>query len=136
MPEAPDFGPGTEGPDQPPVMFIEEFEIPAAKSQTALGIKHATQTVKATVTFTLMSREANTARYSGLCPRCQNGVIEATAALNPDGSFAEAPACPSLCEACEDQLDAILEGHAATRPTYEMLNRVKLSRRAAPLKRL
>ena len=135
MPEAPHLDPGARPPDQPPVMFVEEFEIPAARSQTALGIKHDTRTVKATVTFLLIGREGNTARYSAVCPRCHSGVIEVTAKLNSDGRFAEAPACPSLCEACEDHLDAILEGHAATRPTYETLNRVTLLRRKMPVRR-
>jgi hypothetical protein len=34
-------------------------------------------------------------------------------ALAPDGSFAEAPACPTLCVSCEDRLDLIMEPEAA-----------------------
>jgi hypothetical protein len=135
MPEGPHIDPDAKSPEQLPVMFVEEFEIPAARSQTALGIKHDTKTIKVAVTFMLVSRQGNTARYSAVCPRCHSGIIEAAATLNPDGSFAEPPACPSLCEACEDHLDAILEGHATAKPTYETLNRVTLMRRKMPLKR-
>ena len=43
----------------------------------------------------------------------KTGAITVDVALAPDGSFAEAPACPTLCVSCEDRLDLIMEPEAA-----------------------
>ena len=93
---------------QPPQTFLETVDMPLTASRTAIAIKNARMTAT-TLTFTLQGRKGNEATYSAVCPRCGTGEIVAFARLNPDGSFAEHPACPSLCLACEDRLDAILE---------------------------
>ena len=97
---------------RPPETFEEAVEVPMTASRTAIAIKNA-RMATAMLTFTLKDHNGSEATYAALCPRCGTGEILATARLNPDGSFAEPPACPALCLACEDRLDAVLEpeGH-------------------------
>jgi len=112
--------------DQPVDRFTETVEIPSNRAQTAIGITHNRQMTKVDVEFFRVGMDNRIARYEAVCPRCNEGRLEASVALNPDGSFADQPTYPTLCEACEDQLDAILEGLPSTRPTYEVANRVTL----------
>lgn len=127
----------TEGKTpQPPESFLEIIKIPASKPQTAISIMNAVQMENVPVTFQLMGCDGNTAIYSAECPRCHKGVIEAFALLNPDGSFLEQPAIPTLCEYCEVELDAILDGGGSGRSTYAASNRVSLKKFVPPLKRV
>ena len=96
-------------PGQPPASFAEIVDVPAAGYRTAIAIKHDGRMTKAEVTFNLKEHTADSATYSALCPRCHAGEIAVAVKLKADGSFAEAPACPTLCLACEDRLDDILE---------------------------
>ena len=120
---------------QPPAMFIAELAVPEAISQTAIAITHASRMTKVAVKFHLTAMEDRVARYAASCPRCHNGVIEAFAAIAASGEFVEPPACPALCEACEDQLDAILEGRAPGKPSYADEHRVTLKKFSRPIKR-
>lgn len=123
-------------PSQPPQSFLETIRVPTSKPQTAIGIMNAVQIEDVAVTFHLTRNDGNTAIYSAQCPRCHEGVIEAFAVLKPDGSFSEHPAIPTLCEYCESQLDAILDGGASARSTYEESNRVSLKKFVRPLRRV
>jgi hypothetical protein len=85
------------------------MNIPATDFRTAVAIRNDTRTVEVTVTFLLTVQHGASATYAAMCPRCKTGAITVDVALAPDGSFAEAPACPTLCVSCEDRLDLIME---------------------------
>lgn len=93
----------------PPRSFEEKMKIPETDYRTALAVRNATRTKEVTVTFRLTGQHGSTASYAATCPRCNSGEIAVDVALAADGSFAEAPACPTLCLACEDRLDQLLE---------------------------
>lgn len=93
--------------------FTEKMNIPATDFRTAVAIRNDTRTVEVTVTFLLTAQDGASATYAATCPRCKTGAITVDVALAPDGSFAEAPACPTLCVSCEDRLDLIMEPEAA-----------------------
>ena len=88
------------------------MEIPETDYRTALAVRNDTRMKEVTVTFQLLAQEGASASYAATCPRCNTGEITVDVALAPDGSFAEAPACPTLCLACEDRLDQLLEPRA------------------------
>jgi hypothetical protein len=98
----------------PPLSFEEKMKIPEVDYRTAVAIRNATRTKDVTVTFRLVARHGASASYAATCPRCNSGEITVDVALAKDGSFAEPPACPTLCIACEDRLDKLLEPQAKT----------------------
>jgi hypothetical protein len=85
------------------------MNIPSTDYRTAVAVKNDPRTVEVAVTFLLKAQVDAQATYAATCPRCHSGEITVDVALAPDGSFAEAPACPTLCLACEDRLDLMLE---------------------------
>jgi hypothetical protein len=93
----------------PPSSFQEEMNVPEAGYRTAIAIKHQGRMAKVSVTFLLREQNGTSATYAGPCPRCNAGEIIVEVKLDPEGSFAEAPACPMLCMDCEDRLDAVLD---------------------------
>ena len=93
----------------PPRTFEEKMKIPETDYRTALAVRNATRMKEVSVTFRLTGQHEATASYAATCPRCNSGEITVDVALGADGSFAEAPACPTLCLACEDRLDQLLE---------------------------
>ncbi len=95
-----------------PPSFTETMNIPATDLRTAVAIKNDTRTTEANVTFLLKVQNGSSATYAATCPRCNSGQITVDVALAADGSFAEAPACPTLCLDCEDRLDHIMEPQA------------------------
>jgi len=107
------FATVTKEPSMPaapaPPSFTEKMNIPATDFRTAVAIKNDTRTTEVAVTFLLKAQDGVVASYGATCPRCNVGEITVDVVLAPDGSFAEAPACPTLCVACEDRLDLILE---------------------------
>lgn len=115
-------------PSLPPSTFQETMSIPRADYQTAIAIKHDERKTAVNVTFVLQSNDGKSATYAAICPRCNVGEITVAVPLNADGSFAEAPACPTLCEACEDRLDAILEPGAGKTLADEPNDRAKLNK--------
>ena len=135
MAEDTQSGPDADTSGQPPVTFIEELAVPTAMLQTAIGITHDNRMTKVAVKFHLAGMDNRIARYAASCPRCHDGVLEAFVAIDPGGGFVEHPACPALCEACEDQLDAILEGRASSKRSYVAENRVTLKKFTPRLKR-
>lgn len=88
------------------------MKIPATDYRTAVAVRNDTRMVAVDVTFHLTAQNGATASYAATCPRCNSGEITVDVALAPDGSFAAAPACPTLCLACEDRLDQLLEPQA------------------------
>jgi hypothetical protein len=92
------------------------MSIPATDYRTALAVRNDTRMTEVTVTFTLTSHQGASASYAAVCPRCHTGEITVDVALAPDGSFAAPPACPTLCLACEDRLDRMLEPSPAKKP--------------------
>ena len=92
-----------------PSSFTEKMNIPATDFRTAVAVRNDTRTVQVAVTFLLKSQSGATASYAATCPRCNSGEITVDVPLAADGSFAEAPACPTLCLACEDRLDQLLD---------------------------
>ncbi len=99
-------------PAAPPPSFTEKMNIPETGYRTAIAFRNDTRTLEVTVTFLLRQQSATQASYAATCPRCNSGEITVDVALAPDGGFAEAPACPTLCLSCEDRLDLILEPQA------------------------
>lgn len=95
-----------------PHSFEETMNIPETDYRTAVAVRNDTRTRQVTVTFVLTGQSGRQASYTATCPRCHEGEITVDVALAPDGSFAEVPACPTLCMACEDRLDALLEPQA------------------------
>lgn len=95
-----------------PRFFEETIAIPESDYRTAVTIRNDTRTKQVNVTFVLTGQAGQLASYAATCPRCHSGEITVDVALAPDGSFAEAPACPTLCMACEDRLDQLLEPQA------------------------
>lgn len=93
----------------PPRSFEEKMKIPETDYRTALAVRNATRMKEVSVTFRLTGQHGAVASYAATCPRCNSGEISVDVALAADGSFAEAPACPTLCLACEDRLDQLLE---------------------------
>ncbi len=61
------------------------------------------------VEFVLQTHDARFAQYEAICPRCRTGEITVIVKLAKDGQFSGTTACPALCLACEDRLDAILK---------------------------
>ncbi len=112
----------------PPATFQETMNIPRADYQTAIAIKHDVRTSEVSVTFVLQTQDGKSATYAAVCPRCNTGEIVVAVNLKADGSFAEAPACPTLCEACEDRLDAILEPGSGKTLADEPGDRATLSK--------
>ena len=92
-----------------PPSFTETMNIPASDFRTAVAVRNDTRTVEVAVTFRLRDQSETTACYAATCPRCNSGEITVDVPLAADGSFAEAPACPTLCLACEDRLDQLLD---------------------------
>lgn len=115
-------------PSLPPATFQEMMSIPRADYQTAIAIKHDARMKDVSVTFVLQRNDGKSASYAAICPRCNTGEILVAVNLNADGSFAEAPACPTLCESCEDRLDAILEPGAGKTLADEPDDRAKLNK--------
>ncbi len=97
----------------PPATFLEKMRVPEVGYRTALAIKHDVKTREVTVTFVLRDQDGQSASYAALCPRCNVGELIVEVGLAPDGSFADIPACPTLCLGCEDALDALLEPAAS-----------------------
>ena len=128
-------GPDANTSGQPPGTFIAELLVPDVMLQTAIGITHDNRMTRVAVTFHFSGMENRAARYAAACPRCHDGVIEAFVAIDSGGRFVDQPACPALCEACEDQLDAILEGRASSKRSYAAENRVTLKKFTRPIKR-
>ena len=95
-----------------PRSFDETMTIPETDYRTAVAIRNDTRMKQVTVTFRLTGQTSQQASYAAVCPRCHQGEIAVDVALAPDGSFAEPPACPTLCLACEDRLDQLLEPQA------------------------
>jgi hypothetical protein len=93
----------------PPASFPELLAVPGAGYRTAIAIKHPGRMAEVLVTFVLRQQDGSSATYAAPCPRCAKGEIIVPVRLTAEGAFAEAPACPALCMACEDALDAILE---------------------------
>ncbi len=85
------------------------MNTPEMDYRTAVAVRNDTRTKEVSVTFRLIGQNGASARYAATCPRCNSGEITVDVALAADGSFAEAPACPTLCLACEDRLDQLLE---------------------------
>ena len=109
------------------------MQVPTRPAQTAIGIRNARlRTVS--VAFYRTGFDFTTATYEAACPRCLDGVLKASIRLAGDGSFLEPPACPSLCERCEERLDAILDGADKAR-SYESTHRITLDRRLPMIKR-
>jgi hypothetical protein len=98
----------------PPESFEAILSVPERDYLTAIAIRHEGRMREVPVTFLLRQHDGEGAAYAAICPRCNTGEILVDVALNGEGGFAEPPACPSLCLACEDALDAILEPAAAT----------------------
>jgi hypothetical protein len=96
-------------PSLPPATFQETMSVPRTDYQTAIAIKHDVRMSEVSVTFLLQRQDGDSATYAAVCPRCNAGEIAVTVRLDADGRFAEPPACPTLCVACEDRLDAIME---------------------------
>ena len=96
-------------PAVPPSSFTEKMNIPATDYRTAVAVRNDTRTVEVEVIFHLRDQTETTACYAAKCPRCHSGEITVDVPLAADGSFAEAPACPTLCLACEDRLDQLLD---------------------------
>lgn len=92
-----------------PQSFEETMKIPETDYRTAVAIRNDMRMKEVAVTFRLLAQNGPSASYAATCPRCHSGEITVEVALAPDGSFAEAPACPTLCLACEDRLDQLLE---------------------------
>lgn len=97
----------------PPSTFQEKMNVPESGYRTAIAIKHNGRMREVSATFVLREQDGRSAIYAALCPRCSAGEIVVAVKLNPDGSFAEPLACPTLCIDCEDCLDAMLEPGAA-----------------------
>ena len=110
----------------PPDSFVEKMDVPEAAYRTAISIKHTGRMTEVNATFALREQQGESAIYVARCPRCGVGDITVTVKLNPDGSFAETPACPTLCISCEDGLDAMLEPGAA-KPAAKPYDRAALS---------
>lgn len=87
--------------------------MPEAGYRTGIAIRHVGRMTDVPVTFTLRDQDGASARYAAPCPRCGAGEIVVEVRIAADGGFAEPPACPALCLACEDALDAMLEPQAA-----------------------
>jgi hypothetical protein len=115
-------------PPLPPETFDDTMEVPETGYRTAIAIKHDGRMKQVSVRFVLGERNGQTATYHATCPRCHAGDIEVTVKLTPDGSFAEVPACPTLCVACEDRLDAILEPESPTGSKDEPADRATLGK--------
>lgn len=109
--------------------------VPRAEYRTAVAIKHDEAMKQATATFTLRGWQEGQASYAAPCPRCAEGEIVVDVKLNPDRSFAEEPACPSLCLACEDRLDSILEPPQAKGSEPEEGGRAGLERHIRAMNR-
>jgi hypothetical protein len=90
-------------------MFQEKMNVPEASYRTAIAIKHNGRMTEITATFVLRGQDDKSAVYAAVCPRCSVGEIVVAVKLNPDGTFEEAPACPTLCIDCENYLDSMLE---------------------------
>jgi hypothetical protein len=117
-----------------PETFLEKMEVPTAPYRTAIAIKHQGRMNQVMVAFVLQAHDDQSATYSAVCPRCQIGAIVVVVKLNVDGSLAEAPACPTLCLACEDRLDAIIDPQAWVGLKVEPSDRETLSMQIKAMK--
>lgn len=97
----------------PPSTFHQKMHVPESGYRTAIAIKHTGRMTEVSTTFVLRKQDGESAIYAALCPRCSVGEIVVAVKLNPDGTFHEEVACPTLCIGCEDSLDAMLEPGAA-----------------------
>jgi hypothetical protein len=111
-----------------PENFQQKMSVPEAGYRTAIAVTHGGRMSEVNVTFTLRSQDGASAAYAAPCPRCKVGEISVTVGINPDGSFAEVPACPTLCMDCEDGLDALLEPAAGKSLADESNGRATLSK--------
>ena len=127
MTDAAQFVGQEKSPSSPPKIFLKKFDVPETEYRTAIAIQHKGRMSQVDVAFVLRMHDAMSATYHGLCPRCLTGEISVVVKLLPDARFAEVPACPGLCLACEDQLDAILERNASTAHGDAPSNRAGLS---------
>lgn len=103
------------------------MQVPEAAYRSAIAIKHNGKMTDVSVTFVLQSRNDQVANYAAKCPRCNDGRISVAVPLKRDGSFAEPPACPMLCLACEARIDAILEPGADRKIEREPSDRAGLN---------
>ena len=124
-PPAPAVG---DAPSLPAASFEVIFDVPETDYRTAIAIRHDTRMKQVAVQFALQGRNGNVAVYRAICPRCHSGEIEVAVKLDGDGSFAEAPACPALCIACEDKLDSLLEPEPAINSRNEPGDRATLNK--------
>jgi hypothetical protein len=111
----------------PPQTFQETMQVPEAAYRSAIAIKHNGKMTDVSVTFVLQSRNDQVANYAAQCPRCNDDRISIAVPLKPDGSFAEPPACPMLCLACEDRMDVILEPATGSETEREPSDRAGLN---------
>jgi len=111
----------------PPETFQQAMQVPEAAYRSAIAITHNGKMRDVSVTFVLQSRDDHEAHYVAPCPRCRDGSITVAVPLKPDGSFAEPPACPMLCLACEDRMDAMLEPGTHTETEREPSDRAALN---------
>jgi hypothetical protein len=112
----------------PPASFLHVSEIPETEYRTAVAILHSERMRAVSITFELKEHAGTHATYAAVCPRCNAGEIIAVAELQSDGSFKEQPACPTLCMACEDRLDAMLEPEGGFNPDNEPAGRATLDK--------
>jgi hypothetical protein len=112
----------------PPRTFVHDSEIPETEYRTAVALLHSARTRPVSINFELKEHAGPRATYAATCPRCHEGEIVAIADLNADGSFREPPACPALCMACEDRLDALLEQEGGYDPDKEPSGRETLDK--------
>jgi hypothetical protein len=111
----------------PPETFQQTMQVPEAAYRSAIAIKHNGRMTDVRVTFVLESRLDQVATYAAQCPRCNEDKITVAVPLNPDGSFVVPPACPMLCLACEDRMDAILESDTSRETGDEPSDRIGLN---------
>lgn len=119
----------------PPASFQEQLMVPKADYRTAIAIKHDQAMKPVTATFLLREWRPGSASYAAPCPRCGKGEIVVEVKLTADQSFAEAPACPSLCLDCEDRLDSLLEAAEASGTEEEEGGRAALDRHIRAMNR-
>ena len=109
MPDFPPLNTSVAVPGSPPASFREVLTIPETAYRTAVAIQNRGRMRSVEVVFALQSHDAQSAQYQAICPRCCTGEINVVVKLAQNGQFAAPPACPALCLACEDRLDAILK---------------------------
>lgn len=110
----------------PPDTFQETMRVPETAYRSAIAIMHNGRMTDVSVTFVLLSWADNVASYAAECPRCNEGRIDVAVPLQPDGRFAEPPACPMMCLECEDRMDAMLEPRTEKEAGRELSDRAGL----------